>query len=85
MPTGKVGTQEVQPLANKDQQRCRSVHVAETMAIPARSEALISGQLQDAESVGELWGSLEPTKKRGLSSEVILLLILKNTVYCGTF
>ena len=48
------------------------MYVAETMAIPARSEALIPGQLQDGEPSGEVWGSLEPTRKRGLPSEIIL-------------
>ncbi|XP_028418335.1 uncharacterized protein LOC114543636 [Dendronephthya gigantea] len=73
----RVGIQEIQlqPLVNKEQPRCRRVWTAETTTIPARSEALISGQLQDGEygeSVRDIWGSLEPAKNRGLPSEVIL-------------
>lgn len=70
----RVGTQEIQlqNSDNKKQPKCRRVYVAETTAIPARSEALITGQLQGGEPVEDVWGSLEPTKKRVLPSEIIL-------------
>ncbi|CAB3992131.1 Retrovirus-related Pol poly from transposon 412 [Paramuricea clavata] len=73
----RIGTEEIQlqqlgSRESREQPRCWRVYVAETMAIPAQSEALIPGRLQDGESSGEVWGSLEPTRKRGLPSEIIL-------------
>lgn len=60
----RIGAEiQLQQLGSWEQPRCWRVYVAETMAIPARSEALIPGQLQDSEPSGEVWGSLEPTRK----------------------
>ena len=83
----QVGTQEIQlrHLGSKKQPKCRGVYVVETTTIPARSEALITGQLHDGEPVEEIWGSLEPTKKLVLPNEIILartVIVLQKLTLC---
>lgn len=82
----RIGSEEVQLRRVKatSKSQCQQVVLVKTYTISPRSEALFPAKLDELSSVDEMWGSVSPTTKRILPSDVLVgrtLVNLRNSSF----